>query len=101
MDRKRDDAGKRAGDAKNRTGLRRSTGNPGIKELCAREGVVMKSPTNHDNSTTSRKLVHLTIMSTNGQPIHCPVASCQGELSSVNSMRNHLKRFHNSLSIAA
>ncbi len=100
VDRNRGDAEKRASDARNRTGLRRSRGNSGIKDLCAREGVAMKSPTNHGNSTTSRKLAHLTITSTNGQPIHCPVASCQSELSSVNSMRNHLRRFHNSLTIA-
>ena len=38
VDRNRGDAGKRASDARNRTGLRRSRGNPGIKELCAGRG---------------------------------------------------------------
>ena len=59
----------------------------------------MQPSTDHVNSTTSRKSVHATIMSTNGQPVQCSVAVCQSELSSANSMRNHLRRFHRSLNI--
>ena len=97
MDKSRGGAGERASDARNRTELRRLRGNPAIKGLCSWEGVIEGSPAAPNNSVCSRT----TILSASGTTItwsvhsmRCPILDCYSVLSSVNFMRNHVKKFH-------
>ena len=97
MDKSRGGAGERASDARNRTGLRRLRGNPAIKGLCSREAVIEGSPTAPYNSVCSRTAIQSasgTTITWSGHSMRCPILDCSSVLSSVNSMRNHVKKFH-------
>ena len=102
MDKSRGGTGERASDARNRTGLRRLRGNPAIKGLCLREGVIGGSPTAPNNSVFSRTAIQSasgTTITWSGHSMRCLILDCSSVLSSINSMRNHVKKFHHSCNI--
>ena len=97
MDKSRGGTGERASDARNRTGLQRLRGNPAIKGLCSLEEDIEGFPTATNNSACSRTEIQSASGSTitwSGHSMRCPILDCPSVLSSVNSMRNHIKKFH-------